>query len=298
MNKWKKILMNATCGILGFLLLVIILFCAIRPGVPIEKINETGKKITALELPNGEYIGEDVFNLLHGQGVFTFNTGEVYEGNWKLHNMSGKGKLTTTMGIYEGEFIDSKREGEGTFTWADGTHYIGSWIDDKMCGNGEIQTPQKISYKGSFSDNSLRNGTIQCTTDAFSFSIDVKDGEMDSQISVKFSDGVTYEGEYSETSFSGEGIMTFPNVGTYDGEFLAGKRSGHGEFTWEDGARYDGDWEEDVFEGEGVYHFDSATSISGVFENGQLNGNYRYKNSNGIFNTVWIDGKCTSIVLE
>lgn len=295
MSKWKKILLNSIYGILGLVLLVTILFFSIRPGIPIEKISESGEMITALELPNGEYIGEDILNILHGHGTFTFNTGEVYEGNWKLHTMSGKGELTFTAGVYVGTFSDSKREGEGVFTWSDGTKYVGTWENDKMNGQGEIQTPQDILYKGTFVNNCLYKGTIEGTTDEYSFSVNVVDGEIESQISVIFSNGIEYEGEYSGTSFSGEGIMEFPNVGKYEGRFEDGKRSGYGKFTWEDGVHYEGHWKEDVFDGDGEYYFDSTTSISGVFDNGQLNGNYEYQNSDGTFKTVWEEGTCTLI---
>lgn len=298
MSKGKRILLNIVYSLIGVILLAATLFHFLAPGVPLEKIGEDGSTISYLALPNGDYTGESVLGFLNGTGTFTFDAGEIYEGEWKNHEMSGKGKLTSSAGIYEGEFLKSMRSGEGTFSWNDGTKYVGQWSNDMLNGEGEITTASGVSYKGTFQNNALYEGKISGAYNGNTFEVDVVNGTAANKISVTFTDGVKYTGGFAGKCFSGEGEMTFPGIGKYEGEFEADQRSGDGVFTWNDGAKYDGDWLNDVFDGYGTYTFDASTSITGTFVNGGLDGTYTYENADGEFKTVWENGKCTSITAK
>ena len=298
MSKGKKLLLNIVYSIIGVILLAAALFHFLVPGVPLEKIGEDGSKVAYLAFPNGDYTGESLLTFLDGKGTFTFNSGEVYEGEWKNNGMSGSGKLTSTAGTYEGEFEKSLRCGTGTFLWSDGSKYVGQWANDMLNGEGELTTADGMTYKGTFLDNALYTGNISGVYENNQFSIAIEEGALAKEISVTFADGVTYTGGFAGRKFSGKGEMTFPGVGKYDGSFKEGQRSGEGIFTWEDGASYDGKWYEDVFSGNGTYNFDSVTSISGSFKEGVLDGTYTYKNADGEYKTVWEDGKCTSVKVK
>lgn len=52
--------------------------------------------------------------MMHGQGVFSFNDGRRYEG----------------------QYINDNKQGMGTFEWPDGRKYIGEWKDGKQHGKG------------------------------------------------------------------------------------------------------------------------------------------------------------------
>ena len=93
MSKTKKRILNFFLGFIGFALLVGILFLAIAPGIPTEQLNSSGVSSRYLSLPNGRYLGDDVAGILSGEGVFEFDTGEVYTGSWQFNNMNGEGKL-------------------------------------------------------------------------------------------------------------------------------------------------------------------------------------------------------------
>lgn len=295
MSKGKKVLLNIVYSIVGVVLLAATIFHFLAPGVPGEKIGEDGSSIGYLTFPNGEYTGESVLGFLDGTGTFTFKSGEIYEGEWKNHDISGKGKLTSSAGVYDGEYIKSMRSGMGTFAWNDGSKYVGQWANDRMNGEGELITASGWCYKGTFQNDSFYEGTISGVYNENTFKITVSNGMLADKIDVTFSDGVTYTGGFVGKCFSGKGEMTFPGVGKYKGEFEADQRSGDGVFTWNDGAKYDGEWEKDIFNGYGTYTFDATTSITGTFQNGGLNGTYTYKNLDGEFKTVWENGKCTSI---
>lgn len=295
MSKGKKILLKIIYSIIGVVLLATTLFHFLAPGVPLDKIGEDGATVEYLAFPNGEYTGESTLGFLNGTGTFTFKSGEIYEGEWKNHKISGKGKLTSSAGVYEGEYAESKRSGTGTFIWSDGSKYIGQWSDDKINGEGELTTASGWCYKGTFQNDIFYEGDISGTYNGNTFKLSVANGTLTNKISVAFSDGVTYTGGFAGKCFSGKGEMVFPGVGKYEGEFEVDKRSGDGIFTWNDGAKYDGKWENDVFNGHGTYTFNATTSITGTFQNGGLDGTYTYKNSDGEFKTVWENGKCTSI---
>ncbi len=52
---------------------------------------------------------------MHGKGIYTWNDGRIYEG----------------------EFSDDKKHGFGIYTWADGRKYEGLWADGKQNGKGK-----------------------------------------------------------------------------------------------------------------------------------------------------------------
>lgn len=295
MSKGKKIILNVIYSIIGVILLAATLFLFLSPGIPVKKVAEDGSQLAYLALPNGDYTGDSALGFLNGTGTFTFDTGEIYEGEWKNNAMAGTGKLTSSAGIYEGEFAKSQRSGKGTFVWTDGNKYEGQWANDKLNGEGEITTTSGLTYKGTFQDNALFNGTISGTYNGNQVEFKVTDGATADKITVTFSDGVMYSGGFDGKHFSGEGKMTYPDIGTYSGEYEEDKRSGDGIFTWTDGVKYDGKWSNDMFNGYGTYSFDANTSITGTFVNGGLDGTYTYTNSDGDFKTTWENGTCTSI---
>jgi hypothetical protein len=59
----------------------------------------------------GEYLG----SLRHGHGVYIFDDGSRYEGNWYLHKMSGQGRLYYSDGklAYDGEWAHDFVHGKG-----------------------------------------------------------------------------------------------------------------------------------------------------------------------------------------
>lgn len=78
---------------------------------------------------------------MHGFGVYEFENGDLYDGEFVNTRFQGKldfrlcllidirGKLTLANGdVYEGEFKDDVYHGQGTFFDKDsGDQYIGKW---------------------------------------------------------------------------------------------------------------------------------------------------------------------------
>ncbi len=64
-----------------------------------------------------------------GQGTFTYNVGK-YVGEWKNGKQHGQGTFTWFSGDrYEGEWSDGTENGQGTFIWSDGDKYEGEFKD-------------------------------------------------------------------------------------------------------------------------------------------------------------------------
>jgi hypothetical protein len=95
--------------------------CLIRTSNEIlYKIDEDGRSIGLQFLPAGaRYGGEFLHEVRHGQGFLDFNTGVIYEGEFRDGKMTGWGKSTMLEpkksvfeGIFaEGEFLGNPRIG-------------------------------------------------------------------------------------------------------------------------------------------------------------------------------------------
>ncbi len=112
------------------------------------------------------YKGEFNDNKPNGQGVFSSPDGQRYEGQFKDGKLSGQGEMTYPDGRrYEGQFKDNNREGYGVMTYSDrgmyqeGSHYEGEWKNDKRDGQG-IMTylDDGRSLEGEFKDNVFIGG--------------------------------------------------------------------------------------------------------------------------------------------
>lgn len=93
--------------------------------------------------------------------VFCQDTnGEVYEGSINCNNRwHGEGKYSWPSGqVYEGEFRQGKKHGKGTLLLKNGHKYIGNWRLGKQEGFGQWIFKNGDSYKGQFK-NGKRHGT-------------------------------------------------------------------------------------------------------------------------------------------
>ena len=85
----------------------------------------------------GIYRGQIVNGLKEGRGIFYWNNGDKYEGDWKSDKPEGKGILLLNNGDkYEGDWRNGKKEGKGIYYYNDGNRYEGDWKNDKKEGEG------------------------------------------------------------------------------------------------------------------------------------------------------------------
>jgi len=69
---------------------------------------------------------------MQGKGVYTWNDGRRYEGNYYSDKKHGFGIYKWADGrVYEGMWMDGKQHGKGKYILPDGTFKIGRWADGK-----------------------------------------------------------------------------------------------------------------------------------------------------------------------
>lgn len=76
---------------------------------------------------------------MDGRGIYTWEDGNIYEGNWRENKMSGFGVFRWPDGKeYKGQFQDNQMEGKGKMKAKNGNLYEGIWMDGKMEGSFEV----------------------------------------------------------------------------------------------------------------------------------------------------------------
>merc|ERR1712142_1445505 len=75
---------------------------------------------------NGEYYGDVENGKRHGQGTYTWTTGDKFKGKWEAGIRNGVGFLKYTKGTkYEGQWKNDEPEGRGIITWSHGIRFKG-----------------------------------------------------------------------------------------------------------------------------------------------------------------------------
>ena len=155
--------------------------------------------------------GEKVRTIPHGRGIFSWNNGDVYEGEWRYNLQNGKGK----------------------FTYADGGYFQGDWLNDEQHGYGFLKDCNG-EFEGEF-DHECRSGKGKQKYN----NNDVYTGQWfnDKRHGVgsqKWEDGAVYEGEWANDTMHGKGLYIFENGDRYDGDFCHDQKTGIGEYQWAD----------------------------------------------------------------
>ena len=88
---------------------------------------------------------------MHGNGVFVWEDGRKYEGNYADDKKDGIGKFTWPDGrIYDGDWKDGRQHGIGTYTNPDGRVRQGEWVDGKRTrwlGEASIEASRSSTIK-------------------------------------------------------------------------------------------------------------------------------------------------------
>uniref|UniRef100_A0A2K6REN4 Alsin Rho guanine nucleotide exchange factor ALS2 n=1 Tax=Rhinopithecus roxellana TaxID=61622 RepID=A0A2K6REN4_RHIRO len=152
------------------------------------------------------YVGHWKEGKMCGQGVYSYASGEVFEGCFQDnmrhgHGLLRSGKLTSSSpSMFIGQWVTDKKAGYGVFDdITRGEKYMGMWQDDVCQGNGVVVTQFGLYYEGNFHLNKMMgNGVLLSEDDTI------------------------YEGEFSDDwTLSGKGTLTMPN-----GDYIEGYFSG------------------------------------------------------------------------
>ncbi|XP_077175277.1 alsin isoform X2 [Paroedura picta] len=152
------------------------------------------------------YVGYWKEGKMCGQGVYSYATGEVYEGSFQEnmrhgHGLLRSGKLTSSSpSMFIGQWVMDKKTGYGVFDGITrGEKYMGMWQDDLCQGNGVVVTQFGLYYEGAFSSNKMMGTGVLLSED-----------------------DTVYEGEFSDNwTLNGKGTLALPN-----GDYIEGAFSG------------------------------------------------------------------------
>ena len=100
-----------------------------------------------------EYVGEWNDDERNGQGTFTWANGDKHVGEFVNNEFHGIGERIYINGDkYVGNFEQGKRHGQGTFTWSDGEKYVGEWFANEKHGQGAYSFANGNEYVGEWND--------------------------------------------------------------------------------------------------------------------------------------------------
>ena len=160
--------------------------------------NYTGK--AEVQYTNGDtYTGDFKDGVREGEGTYVYGeTGNKYEGHWKLNKKSGIGKMTFgTDAEYYGHFEEGKRNGEGVYKYLKTKDlYSGSWKNGLKHGKGTfIFFDTKMKIVGEWANGQITHGRWI------------------------FANGTYFEGSFENNYPKGEGVWHFANGNIVKGEF-------------------------------------------------------------------------------
>ncbi len=206
-------------------------------------------------------------NCQAGLGVFVFNNGAVYTGEFLNGQINGDGICNYPDGSrFEGRWKNARPHGYGKMVYFDGSERLGRWENGEP--SGPAFNPKQVAYP-----------EIGC-----------KSGDCINGNGVMlYIDGSRYEGKFYNHRPHGRGTMTYPNGDEHIGEFRDGIPHGQGALYRKNKEAQRGHWVEGEFvgndpqpdkgcisgdceNGAGTYVFQEGDKYIGTFKNGLPHG--------------------------
>jgi len=220
------------------------------------------------------------------RGVYVWNDGSRYHGEWRKGMYHGSGQKYSSAG---------KLENSGV--WINGLYQGRRTAGNVMNGSGTLKYANGDVYTGYFNDGEPDSTGSFTFANGNAFSGELKNGEPHGRGTYTWPNGDSYEGEFKLGRIEGEGIYTFANGDVYSGKFRRGQRYGAGDMSFASGDVYSGRWRADEISGRGVYQFSGGDSYKGQFRKGERSGRgtYTYRDSSS-FTARWKDDEPTAIL--
>lgn len=93
----------------------------------------------------------------HGEGIFTWTNGNMYNGQWIEGKKNGFGMFKDKYGLYAGNWKDDMRNGDGKIFLNNGKTFEGKFLNNKKEGEGTWYYTNGDKFVGKFKDG-LKNG--------------------------------------------------------------------------------------------------------------------------------------------
>ena len=134
-----------------------------------------------LKEPNCIKIGSWKNDIFNGWGRIIYNTGQVFEGNYKNGKLNGKGVYKYKDTLYVGDFVNNNRHGNGILLNKK-FRYKGQFNNGKINGYGKIifygKKEGEGEYEGYFKDNNIEGKGIMKWNNGNIYQGEMKNGKM------------------------------------------------------------------------------------------------------------------------
>jgi hypothetical protein len=254
-------------------------------------------KVPGTKYTSAACIGGDCEN---GYGVWVYDSGDMFLGNFKDGYRSGLGTYLYANGEkYVGNYENNKRNGNGLYNWTDGSYYSGDWKDGNQEGYGTYITTTGTVQTGTFANGSYVGASTQTSSTSSSGCIagNCDDGWGVYEWTTGASSGDKYIGEWKGGYRNGEGVYTWHTGDKYVGTWANGKINGYGTQFYASGTKSCGYWADavlsgtnftppacisgDCVNGYGVWVFDNGDKYTGYWKDGFRSGEGTYLYADG-----------------
>ena len=237
-----------------------------------------GELISNGKLYEGVFLKEDKT----GKGKMTSAIGIIYEGEFLEGYLNGKGKMTYPNGaVYEGKFQKGQKTGKGKLIFSSGKIYEGQLLNICPNGKGKMIWPDGRVYEGDFVNGNREGRGRETTKKGTVYEGDWLSDEANGKGKYIWPDGSVYEGDFVNGNSEGKGKQIWSDGRVYEGDWLQDKRTGKGKFTWPDVGNYEGDWLDGKMTGKGKFTFASGNIYEGDFTDNQYNGKGKFISLDG-----------------
>lgn len=203
------------------------------------------------------YSGDFTSHQPDGFGTLIFSNGNKYVGNWKKSMKEGEGKMIFTSGeTYSGQFVSNRFNGYGIYQFKNGNRYEGYWKDGKPHGEGSLYKPDEETTVGIWESGQLlqQEGARE-------------EPEQEAATEVVYEELQDCNIEDCRT---GIGKFDYSDGSHFEGEFLNGAPHGEGICLYQNGDHYAGEWYRDQPNGRGKMEYANGDVLEGVWQNGQF----------------------------
>ena len=204
------------------------------------------------------YSGDFSQNKPDGIGTLIFSNGNKYVGHWKNNRKEGEGKMLFTSGeTYSGQFVANRFHGYGIYQFKNGNRYEGYWREGKPHGEGSLYKPDEETVAGIWTDGKLQ---------------DDHEGERDQPLENDHKEVVYDELQDCnlQNCMTGIGKYDYSDGSHYEGEFLNGDPHGQGICLYQNGDRYAGEWYRNQPNGKGKMIYHNGDVLEGAWQEGQF----------------------------
>lgn len=203
--------------------------------------------------------------------TMTTNTGSVYQGQARLGQLEGHGRLEGNGYVYDGEFQNNYYHGQGHLV-SSTQEYTGEFRQGQFWGKGELRQKNGRTYKGEFVRGEFEGKGRYAIPDGPTYEGDFVDGKLQGLGLVTYPNGAKQEGLFRDWRLDGPGKYTDPDGNIFEGKFKAGQLVSIATVVRSDGSRYEGEMQNWMPHGQGVLHLDNGDIYRGGFNYGMYEG--------------------------